>query len=126
MKESPFPFLGIAHAYRFASRTFPSNEALAPTMARVETWLLARGPGEQRPGHDCYSDPDCWVNWKLVRALAVAELLDAPPPGNAPAGSWLADRAGGREWVRETVNTRAPSAVGPQPFTTWAVGAGGV
>lgn len=124
--ESPFPFLGMALAYRFASSHLADDPMVRRSMPTWGAWLLKRKLSETRPGRDCYNDPECWNNWHLVRGLAVAALMDSPPPGARPQGSWLEDPDATQRWLENLVRVDAPSQLGSNPVSTWSLDESGV
>jgi hypothetical protein len=113
--SSPFDLLAAVNAYRYADRNLAGNATwrfMRPRWRdRLARWALPT-PQNNPSSHDCYTDVDCFNNWKLVEAAGIAQLLDTGIPGSGTGA--LTDRAGLCARIGRWTNDLAVASAGPR------------
>ena len=111
-ERGSFDLLAFASAYNFARRELASDPAFERVRVRWEDHL--RRYSEPRTGPaaaECFADPNCFSNLKLVEAAGNLELLVSGLRSDV-GGAKLADRGQLRREALDAVGRLAPEAIG--------------
>ncbi len=111
-ERGSFDLLAFASAYNFARRELVSDPAFQRVRASWEDHLRAYARPRTGPAAaECFADPSCFTNLKLVEAAGNLELLDSGLRSSV-RGSKLSDRAQLRRDALDAVGRLAPQAIG--------------
>ena len=110
--ENPLTLLAVASAYNWAKRNLADDPAFRGSRRAWEAYLAEWSKAEVgKEAQQCFADPRCFNNYKLIEAVAVLELLRT---GVEPANpqTQLANPRDGRSRAIAALSQAAPKAAG--------------